>query len=372
MSLPPRNARDFAAMVPKAVRDEVEAKVDKTESVVEEFAKKRRIAARAGGNNEAANAMAVDDANHARAVEVSKRQAKEAERDAREAELRKPKERRSRRRRKADAFAQRGERLRKRMTKHVQDVKDKLRRAGQKDADPIGVPVTVHGVTQAIMGDPTGHTARIKVSELPPDLARRVIKACLCPDPYEGTRKREGRELRKCDRETLKGSKKHWEHDGRRRWSHPAAIRTANLFVALYRMRRRTGRRGFTSVVRGIPRRMFAALAADGLTGVRPGLSALYGNMNGTPGAMRALAQAGAISIQQPPGRKVEACDRGPSGFAFNTYWFYSKAFEPPAAEPPEDAAAEVARLREAAYRYPESLRAELGLSPPPDAAQTH
>ena len=139
------------------------------------------------------------------------------------------------------------------------------------------------------------------------------------------------------------------------------AIRTAALGLALYHLRKRTTRRGFVHVVRGIPRKMFCALAAEGLAGTKPGLSSLFGNMDEVPGAMRALEGSGFIRIQQPPGAKVAACDRGPSGFAFNTYWIYgSRAKEGDEDEPTDDAQAEVPRMRDV------SLRRELGLERAP------
>ena len=359
-------ARDFAQrFVPKGIRDEVLVEVDKTTEVREGYESKRRVAARAGGNKTASDAMAYDDELAAQAKIVSARQLKDAEKAHADAQLRKPK--RSRARRKAGAFNERGAKLHARMEKHKQKHQAKLRAAGQHDADPIGIPVFVHSLTQQVMGDPTGHMARIKLAALPPQEARKIISAALNPKPYTGRRKRQGRELRKAKKVHLHGREANWERPGRRRWSHPAAIRTAALGLALYHLRGRTSRRGFVHVVRGIPRKMFCRLAAEGLAGTSPGLSALFGNMDGVPGAMRALETAGLVKIQQPPGVKVAASDRGPSGFAFNTYWFYgSRDPSGDEDEPTDDAQGEVARMRAA------SLRQELGLGTqraPPNAA---
>lgn len=357
-------ALDIAArFTPPEHREYVDAELGTATKLRDDNTQKRRISARAGGDHDAAAAMAADDHAHRQAVEASKKELERQEQLAKEAELRKP--RKSRRRRKADAFAERGARLRKRMDKHLLEYRDRLRQAGQDDADPIGVPVDVHAITQAIMADPTAHTARIKLASLPPHVARKIIAAALSPKPYRGKRTRVDRELREVTKLHLHGPERLWQRPGLRRWTHPMAIRTAALGIALYRLRRRTKRRGFVHVVRGIPRKMFCAIAADGLTAVPPGISALFGNMNEVPGAMRALAAAGLVLIQQPPGIKVQACDRGPSGFAFNTYWFYgSRADEGDEDEPTDEEQAEVSRMRDVSLRY------ELGLErAPPKAA---
>lgn len=364
----PSNATKIAhdllkRFAPPEHRDHALAEVERTGKVRDTNERKRRVAARAGGDHDAAAAMAADDHAYRAAAAASARESKRKAAETAEAELRKP--RKSRRRRKADAFTERGARLRKRMEKHLVEYRDKLRQAGQHDADPVGVPVQIHAITQAIMGDPTGHTARIKLASLPRAQARKIIAAALSPKPYRGKRARVDRELREVSKLHLHGPQRYWQRPGLRRWTHPMAIRTVALGVALHHMRRRTKRRGFVHVVRGIPRQMFCALAADGLTGTAPGISALFGNMDEVPGAMRALAAAGFILIQQPPGSKVQPCDRGPSGFAFNTYWFYgSRADEGDEDEPTDEEQAEVARMRDI------SLRCELGLErAPPNAA---
>jgi hypothetical protein len=352
-----------ARFAPADMREHVQAEVERSTKVRDDNDRKRRVAARAGGSHEAAEALKADNAAYRAAKTASEQELKRKEKAAADAELRKP--RKSRRRRKADAFAERGKRLRERMERHLVEYKDKLRAAGQADADPIGVPVFVHALTQAIMADPTGHTARIKLASIPPRVARKIIAAALSPRPYRGHRERRDRTLREVRKLHLHGPARWWQRPGLRRWTHPAAIRTVAVALALFHMRRRTNRKGFVHVVRGMPRRMFCQLAADGLTGVPPGLSALFGNMDEVPGAMRALEGAGLIRIQQPPGLKVEPCDRGPSGFAFNTYWFYgSKAKDGDEDEPTDAEQAEVARMRDV------SLRHELGLSrAPPKAA---
>jgi len=369
VSRPPLKPRDFASMVPKAVREETERSVGESEAAKAGFRKKQRESSRM---RQLDGDTGADLVQHDEMMAAGRRAAarKRQQQDIAEAQARKRKPPRkrgpvggsSRRRKKADAWSERGEKLHRRMQKHLDHYQGRLRQLGQDDASPVGVPPLVWGTVQAIMADPTGHTARIKLASLPSAPARKIIRAALRPDPYQARREREGRELRKSEKSQLGGPRRWWQSPGVRRWTHPAAIRTAALGIALWHMRKRSARRGFGSVVRGIPRGMLCAMAADGLTGVRPSISALFGNMDEVPGAVRALAEAGLLQIQQPPGAKVKSCDRGPSGYAFNTYWFYAQG----SAEGDEsDEETEVGVLRET------SLRVELGLerAPPAQAA---
>ena len=358
-------ARVVEQHTPAAMRDEVRAGVEKTEKVRDAYARKRRVAAFAGlgraveRSAEAVEALAVDDALMAKAKIVSARQLEREQQAHDDAQLRKPKT--SRRRHKADAFKERGAASVRRPDEWLLKYRDVLRAAGQADADPVGVPVFVHNISQLIMSDPTGHVARIKLASVPREIARKIRKGALNPEPYEGTRQREGRELKKAKKPFLKGNSRYWVRPGERRWIHPAAIRTVALGVAAWHLGRGTSRRGFSRVVRGLPALLWCKLAADGLTGVAPCLSTLFGNNDETPGAMRALVQSGLFLPQQPPGNKVAACDRGPSGFAFNGYWFYAPRDNCGQDGPPTEADVEIAHLREARLQHDVAL----GRAPP-------
>ena len=355
-----RDADYFASFAPKEHREYVRQEVAKTEAAKAEFEKKRPQAATMQSlEGDTGDDLAMHDAA-VRAAAAERERNKAAARAKREREQARSKGG-SRRRRRADAWAERGRKLHKRMVDHQAKYAAKLRQFGQHDAAPIPVTPLVWGVTQAIMSDPTGHNARIKLASLPPIEARRIMRAALMPRPYQPKRQREGRTLRKVTKLHLHGPAKWWVRPGLRRWCHPMAIRTIALGVGLWHLRRRTSRRGFSSVVRGMPRRMMCAIATDALSGERPCINTLYGNLAEVPGAVRALEAAGALQCRQPPGAKVSACDRGPSGYAFNVYWWFRPGRE--AREPLDDEEAEVSAMRE-------SLRTDLGLGrAPPEAA---
>jgi hypothetical protein len=342
----PASPTDFAALVPEEYRAATVEKTERTERGRKDYGEKKRVAERIDsmrnkGTDKNDTAIREHDfKNHVAGLEASKRP------------------RGSRRQRRSDAFIQRGKRLRRRMEAHVEKQTAKLKALGQHDANPVGVPPEVWRTSELIMGDETAHTARIMIASLPRTVARRIMNAALTPEPYKGKRKRRGITLRDPSRAVLDGHRKHWESPGKRRWTHPVAIRTVAIGVALWKLGRRTRRNGFSKVTRGIPREMVAALVQDHNTGVRPHVNTLFGNHRGTPGDVRALEVAGLFQVNQPPGSKVAARDRGPSGFAYNVYWW--PPFTLRGEKPTTEAEEEIERLSAV------GLRAQLGLEDPP------
>lgn len=362
----PTKPTDFAAMVPKEFRDEVVAEVAPAQAASEQNKVVQRQAKRVDsmrakhGRDPYAEAMGADDSDRVSAQLKADQQREEERKDAARREKRgfSPK---TRRQRKADAWKARGDRLRRRMKRHIDKYTQKLKSLGQADADPQPISPDVHRIGELVLSDPDAHMARIHLAQLPPVVARRVIRAALRPTPYKGKRKKRGRELREPHQKTLDGNRLHWERPGRRRWTHPAAIRTIAIGCMLWRLSTRTKHKGFSRVVRGVPRGMVAALLQDPNTGVRPSVGALFGNLKGVPGIMRALEQAGFFQSNQPPGSEVSARDRGPSGYAFNVYWF--PPFAPPRGEePPFEEDEEIGRLAGAGLTLPEAM----GQAPPP------
>lgn len=109
-----------------------------------------------------------------------------------------------------------------------------------------------------------------------------------------------------------------WQ-EGMRLQSHPGAIRVLQCAVFLWLCKTRTRRRGYSYAVHGFGRGVFGSIcqcAKDGLTG----------HTDGMPGALLALAKAGFIEYGAPPAEKVSSLDRGPSGHAYNVYWFRADA----------------------------------------------
>lgn len=111
-----------------------------------------------------------------------------------------------------------------------------------------------------------------------------------------------------------------WQ-DGQRLDEHPGAIRVIQVAIFLWVAKARTRRAGHSYVVRGFGRGLFMSLCGCGK-------DALFGHERGVPGALRALQQAGFVNYGQPPAEKVADIDRGPSGHAYNVYWFRSDALE--------------------------------------------
>jgi hypothetical protein len=348
---------DFAKMVPTEFRDEAVAVTTALEQAQDQNAAAARTAEKIDvmrekkEPSEAARAMRADDAAKLNA------QLKNDREHAADKKLEARTGKRSRRQRKADAWSQRGDKLRSRMVDHVQKYAQKLRELGQHDADPTPVPPDVHRVAELIMADPTGHMARVHIAQLPRHKARQLMQAALHPDPYQGKRQQRGRTLRTTEREKLDGNRRHWSDTGTRRWTHPAAIRTIAVACALFRLSGRTRRKGYARVTRGIPRPLVCSFAQDSDTGVRPCTNTLFGNLRGVPGAVRALERVGFFEVDQPPGSKVSARDRGPSGYAFNVYWFKPYVLTPE--PPPLSEDDELERLAAAGLTWAEATGAD-------------
>ncbi len=109
-----------------------------------------------------------------------------------------------------------------------------------------------------------------------------------------------------------------WE-DGQREVSHPGAIKVIQCAVFLWLSKSRTRRTGYTYVVRGFGRGVLTSIC-------QCGTDALVGHTDGMPGALRALEASGFLQYGQPPAEKVTERDRGPSGHAYNVYWFLADA----------------------------------------------
>lgn len=144
---------------------------------------------------------------------------------------------------------------------------------------------------------------------------------------------------------------------------HPGAIRVIQCAIFLWVSKGPTRRRGFSGRVRGFGRGVFAALTGAGK-------DAIIGHCKGVPGALVALKRAGFVQYGQPPAEKVRAADRGPSGHAYNVYWFPQGARER-ALEAYHRRMAEVAKLPplERLVAQPRLLeqRVLLDRGPPPD-----
>jgi len=124
---------------------------------------------------------------------------------------------------------------------------------------------------------------------------------------------------------------------GHRDLSHPGAIKVICCAIFLWLSKGRTRRRGYSYAVRGFGRGVFESICGCGK-------DALTGHTDGMPGALRALAQAGFVQYGQPPTQVVTQLDRGPSGHAYNAYWFPATA-EETALEAHREQLAEVVRL---------------------------
>ncbi len=308
MTAPPKKPgwQRFADMVPEAVRDEAVAVLEAHDVTTKKIRSKQH-------QQRACDAFADEDDEEAKAY----REHVEAEKADRK---KNPESARAR----ADRmFNARGAKLHKRMVAHVQRYRDLLRSLGQLDAAPFGVPPHVWRTEQVILADATGKMAKIILSQLPPAVARRIKRAALEPKPYQPKRVRRGRELRKPRRQVLDGSRRYWEAPGKRHWWHPTAIRTVACGVTLWQLGRDTKRSGFKHVTRGYSRGILCELLQDPMSGVAPSKSQIAGSHHDVPGEIRALEQAGVFRVNQPPGSKVEASDRGPTGYAMNVYWWF-------------------------------------------------
>lgn len=312
----------FVDMVPEPVREQAQELCDERAAARREFSKRKQTAARVDWSRRGEKVeLQHHDIDVAERTDRAQQVAAEVSREQYLRGVRKPRgsSKRSERREK---FAKRGERIGRREKAHVLRYQQKLRELGQWDAAPLSVPAFVHRRAQLIMADPTGHTARVFLATLPPAVARRTRRCALEPTPYRPRRVAEGRTLYEPSGAPLSGRASLWQQPGRRFWEHPAAIRAAASACVLWHLRRPTKRRGFAAVTRGIPRALVAALLQDPKSGHRPAVTTLYGHSRGVAGAVRSLEGA-LFQINQPPGDRVRPCDRGPSGHAFNVYWFF-------------------------------------------------
>jgi len=201
------------------------------------------------------------------------------------------------------------------MRTHVERYRERLKSLGQADADPVGVHPRVHRIGQLLAADPTGRSHLVALSMMPRALAQRILSSSTRIDPVgENTELPSG----------APSAKRFWRRPGRRSLRHPASLRAIGIGVLLWAQAASTKRRGFSRVVRGLSRPLICKLLAEPEHGC-PSIGSLFGTAgNGMPGAVPLLKARGVLSVDQPPGDKVSACDRGPSGHAFNVYWFYA------------------------------------------------
>ena len=100
-----------------------------------------------------------------------------------------------------------------------------------------------------------------------------------------------------------------------RKEDHAHAIRVIQCAIFLWVSKSRVRASGHTYIVRGFGRGLFESIC-------QCGKDALFGHDNGRPGAMVALRAAGFVKYWQPWADETAAVDRGPSGHAYNQFWF--------------------------------------------------
>jgi hypothetical protein len=281
-------------MLPQAVRpgavEELDA-LDKAKAPLLEKKKQKRFKS---GGQESAYALRDDDYEKAR---IGNRR----------------KQTRGERRK---AFDARGKAMLRAMRVHVESYRERLKSLGQADADPVGVHPRVHRIGQLLAADPSGRSHLVALCMMPRALAQRILSSCTRIDPVG-----ESAELPT----GAPSAKRYWRRPGRRSLRHPASLRSVGIGVLLWAQSASTKRRGFSRVVRGLSRPLICKLLAEPEHGFGPSVGAVYGTAgSGMPGAVPLLKARGVLSVDQPPGDKVSACDRGPSGHAFNVYWFYA------------------------------------------------
>lgn len=205
---------------------------------------------------------------------------------------------------------------------------------------------------------------------VPAERAERVLEAMYNPNPY--TPRRDIRRGKREDEKMFEGRRipfgqarrchaSTWV-DGERAEHHPAAVRVLACFIFLWLSKSPTRRKGYTGAVRGMGRGVFESIT-------RSGKSALFGHEDGMPGAMLALKLAGVIQYNQTPKNHVrDARDRGPSGHAYNVYWF-AKTKPEADLDRYHEAVARLAALPTLArlVSEPELLELERAARPPPD-----
>jgi hypothetical protein len=151
----------------------------------------------------------------------------------------------------------------------------------------------------------------------------RVLEAAFAPQGYSPRRdirrgKRAHQTLYEYDGRTFGGAR--WK-DGARMDDHPGAIRVIQCAVFAWVARTRTRRSGYSYVLRGFGRGLFGSIC-------QCGKDALTGHADGMPGALLALKLSGFFEYNAPPPEVVNVLDRGPSGHAYNIYWFPSEVAE--------------------------------------------
>lgn len=213
--------------------------------------------------------------------------------------------------------------------KHLEQYRSKLIRAGQRDANPMATAGRAWGAARAASSDKTGKRARDLVRELPKHLATKIRDAALGITVDQAT-----------------GEVKH-----RRTWRHIRARNVAAIGLFLYRNAGPTRRKGWHALCRGLPRNLIRKAILEPRNGLPYSLAALFA-VHGDGGYVEELERAGALYRHQPPGRVVPASERGPSGHAFNHYWFPAWR-EADAWTPPEldDDAGELAATLQPAQR---------------------
>jgi hypothetical protein len=147
----------------------------------------------------------------------------------------------------------------------------------------------------------------------------QVLEAAFAPMGYTPTRdvcsgKRKDQQLYEYDGRPFGGSQ--WE-EGERQDAHPGAIRVIQCAVFLWLAKGRTRRKGYCYTVRGFGRGVFTSIC-------RSGIDAITGHEEGMPGALLALKMAGFVDYNAPPPETVAQVDRGPTGHAYNMFWFRS------------------------------------------------
>ena len=156
--------------------------------------------------------------------------------------------------------------------------------------------------------------------------ARRlqVLEAMRVPKPYQPRRDvctgERASQKRFEPREGQQFKGRDWT-DGERSEAALQSIRVGACAIFLWLSKGRSRRGGYSYKVRGFGRGVFASMLGCSV-------ETLFGHARGLPGAMLALKQAGFIEYGQPPAQMVSPYDRGPSGHAYNVFWFKSDAGE--------------------------------------------
>lgn len=155
-----------------------------------------------------------------------------------------------------------------------------------------------------------------------------VLQAALYPEGYTPTRDPRGKvpdspramqRRYKYNGRQLGGGAAHaglWV-EGHRDINHPAAVRV--ICCAVFLWMAKTRRKNNGGWVHGFGRGLFSSMC-------RCSESAIFEHEDGMPGAMLALRQAGFIDYVQPDSDTVRDIDRGPSGHAYNMFWFPATA----------------------------------------------